>query len=380
MLGDGKVTSKITIFLDPAGKKPITKNVMKPIIPFALLGALLAIGANAATTDPVGYITHTVFGTGVSSEALTITGPALVQPDEYVGTTAADPSGLTTLTFASGVPTTFNTGDLLEITSGAEAGWWSTIMSSTDTTVVVNDAVPAVGGNVEVAVRAHNTVLGFLGDNNPGISSPASPGAVPGADKVQFLNPSQSLTSLIFLEDAVGNSVDSMGSGWFTTGFVRSDDKVILPGTAVMFRVFSSATNLTFTSTGSVKLTPTDVDVYVGPGATEGLTFIAQTDAVGATLGETGFVDGFVKASAPTDPFDRLQFLGEPDGGGLQALVSYGAANAGVIDPSEVAFGPLPAFSVATAVAWPEGIGAIVRRDGSQADGTLTLNPSTVAP
>jgi len=38
---------------------------MKPIIPFALLGALFAVGANAATTDPVGYVSLGETGVGL---------------------------------------------------------------------------------------------------------------------------------------------------------------------------------------------------------------------------------------------------------------------------------------------------------------------------
>ena len=127
---------------------------MKPIIPFALLGALLAVGAaDAAATDPVGYITHDIAGNvaALPTGADTYLGPVLTNPVDYAGITTVDPSGLTTLTFASGVPATFDGTCYLEITSGTQEGWWSQIVSSTATTIVIADAVPAVGGNVVLA-------------------------------------------------------------------------------------------------------------------------------------------------------------------------------------------------------------------------------------
>lgn len=345
---------------------------MKPIHSLALLGAL-SVAAQAAVTDPVGFVTHTLNGKGVASQALTITGPTLVNADAYVGTTTGDPGGGTVFALPSGVPTTFGTGDLLEITSGAFAGWWSTVISSTDTSVTVNDTVPAVGGVVDVAVRPHITLLGFLGDNNPGLSEPTSPAEVPTSDQVQFLNPDQSLTSHVYLGDAVGNSIDGQGAGWFTTAFARADDSIILPGTAVLFVIRSSTTDLTFTSTGDVKLTPTDIDVYPG------LTLVTQTDAVGASLIDTGFSDDFITATAPSDPFDRLQFLSPVDGSGIQALTSYGVAADGVIGPGLNVF-ILPSFANSNAVAWAEAVGAIVLRDAGQAAGTITIEGSTVGP
>ncbi len=334
---------------------------MKPIIPFALLGALLAVGAaDAAATDPVGYITHTVAPNGGSGSALTIVGPTLIQPTSFAGASTNNPSSSTTVNFSGGVPA-LNSTYYLEITSGPSEGWWTTVISSTATSVTTNDALPAglaVGTAVEI--RKHNTVLSFLGQNTPGLAAFGSPNP----DEVQFLNPDQSLTSVIYATTAGGAPAD----GWyFTSDFSSADGKVIEPGTGVIIKNNSNST-LTFTSTGEVKTTDTEVDVFPG------LTLLAQTAGAGASIDNTGFPTELIQFDGSNSDFDQLQFLAPS-----QALTSYAALAPGVAGPAAT-MGNLGTGLPAGADAFPEGTGAIIKRDPSKLASPITLQGSVVAP
>lgn len=339
---------------------------MKLLSSISIACALAGTVASATSTDPVGFITHTINGTnGNAPTSLSLIGPSLVRPIEYTGTTTADPSGLTTLTFPSGVPTTFGPADVLENTA---TGWWSTVISSTDTTITINDNFPSTGGgNATISVRKHNTIHSFLGDNNPGLSE-FNGSNISTVDLVQILQPNQAVQSYFY-----SPAPPAPTAGWYAVvGFAPSNDVPILPGTAIIIKT-SSATDLVFQSTGGVKETPTDIDVYTG------LTIIIQPDAVGATLAETDFGDDIFQASAPAGTYDLLQFLGPVDGGGNQAFTSYTAAAAGTPFPQGTPIA-VATFTDASSVVWPEGAGAVLNRNGANPDGILNLNGSTVSP
>jgi hypothetical protein len=233
---------------------------MKPIIPFALLGALLAVGAaDAAATDPVGYISHTVAGnvSALPTGADTYLGPVLANPIDFAGQTTVDPSGLTTLTFSGGVPTGLTGASYVEIKSGTQEGWWSEIVSSTATTIVLASAVPAVGGNVNVAVREFTTIQDFLGENNPGLATDAGT-----PDEVILLDPTTQ-TGRTFVYTLTNGPVTDPAT-W--VDFVSYDDvagEPLYPGTAITIRNFGAGSK-TFTSSGSVKTGKTQVDLLPG--------------------------------------------------------------------------------------------------------------------
>jgi hypothetical protein len=231
---------------------------MKPIIPFALLGALFAVGAaKAAVTDPVGYITHSIAGNPSAnpSGADTFIGPVLTRTVDFAGSTSASPSGLTTLTFAGGVPATLDPSSYLEITSGTSEGWWSQIVSSTATTIVISDTVPTLTGNVQVKVRKLMTVGAFLGANAPGLATDAGT-----PDEVIILDPVTQITQTVVWSVPPSTSP----AGW--VDFVSYNDAsnvYLYPGTALTIRRFG-ASSLSFASNGDVKTGKTQVDVLLG--------------------------------------------------------------------------------------------------------------------
>lgn len=250
---------------------------------------------------------------------------------------------------------------LIEITSGPSEGWWSTVVSSTATSVTANDAFPsglAIG--TTFSVRKHNTVLSFLGQNSPGLATFGSPSP----DEVQFLNVDQSISAIVYATTADGAPAD----GWyFTSDFSSADSKVIEPGTGLLIKNASNTT-ITFTSTGAVKLTDTEVDAFPG------LTLIAQTAAAGETIDNTGFPTEFIQFDGANGDFDQLQFL-EPS----QVLTSYAALAPGVAGP-DATMGNLGTGSPAGTDYFAEGVGAIIKRDPSRSASAVVLKGSVVAP
>jgi hypothetical protein len=336
---------------------------MKPYT-YSLLAAIFACGmaqgAATAYTTPVGYISHTIYGTASSgiSPSLTIIGPTLVQPDEFAGQTTVNPSGLTTLTFTGGVPTTFDTLYVLEIPS---SGWWSTVMSSTATSITVNDALPTgLPNNTAITVRKHNTVQLLLGENLPGIA----PFNGETGDEVQFLTPGGTIVPISYVPKEITSTETD---DWYDlTSSSLANDKVIEPGSAVLVKT-ASATNLTFTSAGTVKISPTQVDVFPN------LTLLAQVDAVGATLGDMNLATQMIPLEEPlVIPYDEFQFLTAT--GTVDGNVALGVSVGGPMMANLVTSGD------ATTTLLPEGQGVIFKRDPGQAASVITLPGATVAP
>lgn len=343
---------------------PKSYLVMKPIIPFALLSAFFAVGAaKAASTTPVGYITHSIAGntSGNPSGAATYLSATLVQPTEFAGTSTATPSGGSVITFSSGVPTTFNGAYVLEIAGGGSEGWWSAVISSTSTSITIADAFPqGLPANVAVTVRKFNTVKSLLGANTAGLN-PFDGGATQ-ADEIQFLNPSTGAVSAVsYLPETISGLPDE----WFDfVAGVSADNYPIAPGEAVRVVRFGSSA-LSFTSSGEVKTTKTQVDVVPAE------NWIAQPLAAGGSFGSMNFFSQMVKFDGGTTPNDVIDVL-NPD----QTSSSYVALDETLGGGYVLDF---VGGTDATSVVVPEGVGYVFRRDSSQAASVLTLPAPVIA-
>lgn len=253
---------------------------MKPIIPFALLGALFAVGTafGAAATDPVGYITHTIAGASGSIPGTSFVSSTLVNADAFAGVSTNDPSGGTTVTVGSALPAEVTGSGLyyVEIKSGANEGWWSTVTAVSGTgptTVTVNDNFPAgLGVGAQISIRKHQTLKGLFGANLAGLDPGLS---LDDADEVQLLNPAtQGASAYFYAIVADGAPVD----GWYDSGGNPADDVVIEPGSSALVKRKQPG-DLTFASSGSVKVTKTQVDIFPGD------NWVSTMRATGVTLG-----------------------------------------------------------------------------------------------
>lgn len=329
---------------------------MKPITSFALLCALAAM-AQGAVTDPVGYITHTIAANGTSAD--TYLSPTLVRPTEFAGASTVSPSGGATITFSGGVPTGLGTSYVLEITSGSSEGWWSTVVSSTATTIVVNDNFPSgLPSGVTVAVRKHNTLHSFLGNNTPGLID--FNGEDPN-DEVQILDPvTQAAKSYAWVTPANSGTPNGV---WFDLAeSVEANDVVILPGSAVKVNRIG-ATPLTFVSSGTVKTTKTQVDIFAN------FNWIGTQLAVGSTLGAMNFATQLNPFDGESPNYDELQFV-RPN----QVAEPFAAVNDGgfiMFDLANSVDGSNEPFA--------EGTGVVIIRTGNP-ESTITIPGTTVAP
>jgi hypothetical protein len=271
---------------------------MKPFIPYSLLAAAAACGfafGQTATTTPVGYITIPIGGNASASPegSSTYIGASLVNPAVFSGAATVSPSGGTVITVASGMPTDLGPADMLEITDGAQEGWWTTVVSSTATTVTVADNFPAgLAANVKFTVREFTTVSDFLGANSLGLGA---------TDEVQMLDPeAQLISTLVYAE------------GWFN--FVTeeaADNYIIYPGSGILI-VRRGESDLSLVATGEVKTTDTQVDVFPGS------NWLAQPNPTGGTFASMNF-------AAQIAPTDFLQLVRKDTGTG-QTIDNFVAA------------------------------------------------------
>jgi hypothetical protein len=346
----------LQIFLDGPALQPYLEDVMKPITSFALLCAFAAV-AQGAVTDPVGYITHTIAANGSSAD--TYISATLVRPTEFAGASTVTPSGGATITFAGGVPVDLDQTYVLEITSGASEGWWSTVVSSTATTIEVNDDFPGgLPSGVTVAVRKHNTLHSFFGNNNPGLIDFNGEDA---SDEVQILDPvNQSAKSYVWVTAENSGTDDGV---WFDVGdSVEANDVVIEPGTAVRITRIG-ATELEFVSTGTVKTTKTQVDIYPN------FNWVGTQLAVGSTLGAMEFATQLNPFDGENTDYDELQFIRS-----TQIAEPFAA-----VDDGGLIMFDLGNSADASAEPFAEGTGVVIIRNENPAS-TITFPGTEVAP
>jgi hypothetical protein len=336
---------------------------MKTKITYSLLAAAAACGfvqaQTTAYTTPVGYITIGIAANGSSAD--TFISASLVQPTEFAGASSASPSGLTTIIFTGGVPTTFNGLNVLEITEGASEGWWSTVVSSTSTSITISDAFPAgLPAATKISVRKHNTLKSFLGNNAPGLID--YDGENP-SDEIQILDAStQQAKSYVWLTPATSETPDGI---WF--GLLESadaTDAVIEPGSAVLVRRIG-ASPLSFVTSGTVKTTDTQVDVYPS------FNWVGTQIAAGSTLNGMGFNTQLNVFDGESLDYDEFQFI-LPS----QVAVPYAAVDDGI---GGFTMYNLAESEDAAITSFAEGTGAIIVRTGNPAS-TLTVPGTVVAP
>jgi len=246
---------------------------MKTLIPFTLAAALAASGfthAQTAFSNSSGYITVPIAGNvaGSSAGAGTFVSAPLANLSLFAGSATASPSGGQVISFNGGVPLNLSGASMLEITNGASEGWWTTVASSTATSVTITDSFPAgLAANVAVAVRKFTTIQDVFGENEAGlIDASNSP-----FDEIQILDAASA--------GQPTKTVVRSGADWFD--FVAetvANEDIIYPGTAVKV-IRRGALPLSLVIKGGVRVTKTHADVFPGT------NWIGQPNPVGETFG-----------------------------------------------------------------------------------------------
>lgn len=273
---------------------------MKPIIPFALLGALLAVGAaDAAATVPVGYYSYE----GKAGGNLFI--PSLVNPASFTGTLTG--ASATTLTVAANSFTAnaFNEGVTfakfyVEITSGPNAGVGIDIVSNTANVLTLDADITTLGlaGTESVVIRPHVTLKSSLA------AAEASLNAF--SDNATFYATDGSFVTYIYGADG--------GTGW-SSDFVTNDggDRPVRPGTGYVLGLIA---DVALTVTGEVK--EADTVVQLGGGVANIVGPVNPLVGTTVPLNATGlgslvaFTDGItVYQPGPLDTFVSYVPLGD---------------------------------------------------------------------
>ena len=331
----------------------------------SLIGAAAVFAQTTATTTPVGYITCNINGVPVGfKDATTYIAPSLVEKTEFAGLTESAATNV--LTFSGGVPTTFDGSYVLEITSGASEGWWSTVTSSTATTITLNDNFPAgLSAGVAISVRKHSTLFSFLGNNSPGLTTYDG---VRVSDEVHILNPATQ-GSVVYAYVAGADLGDPAYPDGVWLNLATSEyanNVVIEPGAAVR-AVRKSAAGLSFVAVGTVKTTNTQVDVYPD------YNWFGTPLAVGNTLNGMALNDQLHPYDGVTPNYDNLQIVDAAQKASVYA--AYDTTGEG---------GPMSMLDLATSedagsVLLTEGTGAVIFRTGNPAS-TITIPGTVVAP
>lgn len=268
---------------------------MEPsFLPLRSLGAALACSLLAAlnphglaqvqtTTDPVGFITLDVAGTGGATPSqLSFRGLGLTRPIEYQGSAETVQANTLTDNEATWADNQFNGAGafFVEITSGPAAGTTYDITATAggaSKTITVAGTLPT-GANATFKVRKHWTIGTVFGPNNEG---GLQGGTESTADRILVYN---------------GNGYDAYfystgglpGIGWRKAGDVTNADKtntVLLPDEGLIVQRQQSAPTKVVLM-GAVKTLQTSSAVI------QGLNFIGNVYAAPMTLGSSGLYTG----------------------------------------------------------------------------------------
>ena len=276
---------------------------MKPIIPFALLGALFAVGvAGAAVTKPVGYETITL-----DPGKFNLVGVRLFEApvasgvfESSTATTLVDDDASFSLVAATTYVIEFENGAVFTAPGSDFSG--TTISNLTGVTAALESSY---------IVREASTIASVFGaSNETGLA--ASPNADPTEADI-ILVPSDTGFTRVFYSTFTS---DPAFAGWLDAdSFEQASGVVILPSDGFFVQTAVSAAPIDLVVTGEVKTTPT---AFV---AESDFSLLSSVYPAGATLENSG-LSAFVQASANADPTEADVVLLPVSGGFTRAFFS----------------------------------------------------------
>ena len=268
---------------------------MKPIIPFALLGALLAVGAaDAAVTTPVGYVTKTL-----PAGQTTLVGLTLQNPVVSAGVLDAESSSSVTDTEAN-FTTLLTAGAtyILELANGTvqEVTAWAggVLTTPQDITSLVTP------GTTTYTLRKAATVSDVFGATNSAGLGDDSDGSLIGTDFILIPN-GVAFDTVYYFNDGAGTT------GWFDDQGNPSDTKPIAYQDGFFVQRAAGA-SIDLVITGEVKKVETDGALV------NGYNYLNGVAPVGLTLGTSG-LESFIAIDTVGDiETADLVLLQQPSG------------------------------------------------------------------
>jgi hypothetical protein len=329
------------------------KNKLSLLVGFASLAAIVGVQAQSAVTDPVGYVTSTVAGTGSpSAPSFSAISPTLVNKIEFAG--AATTVATVTITF-TGTPFTAGAytpapGTEAQFYAEAPNGEWRTIASNTANQLVLETAFSgAVVATNTIKVRRHVTLSDYFGATNS--AGLLAGGEAAAADEVIFLDSATQSQSSYFYSNLAGFT------GWKSVGFDDANNKVIPPNQGLII-ARKTAAPVSIVRTGYVKTGPTQLAFN------NGFNVVPVPHATGTVLGDNDPVTPL----ADSNLFTGSLATGVQGGGEAAAadefIVVGGTTNyfysnlAGFTGWKDVGFGD------ASTVRFPEGSAVLLNRKG----------------
>ncbi|MGB8168011.1 MAG: hypothetical protein WCF18_11005, partial [Chthoniobacteraceae bacterium] len=258
-------------------RSPLESSLAIALVVCSIFASSAPAQTPTAATDPVGFISVSVAPGSAASPTLSLVSPTLMHAVEWQGAILTI-SG-TAITVA-GTPWTtgqFGTNGqyFVEVSSGASAGAWTDIQSSTATGLTTLDDLSAfAGAGTSIRIRKHTKLTDFLGVNNSaGLKGAA---ALANADEVTVYDGSNSTVYWYY------DASDGLGSaGWLDSLGQSAANVVIAPHEGVVVRR-KVGSQVSFTSMGTVKTGNTFYPIKTG------LNVLGTVSAKGLTLATCG--------------------------------------------------------------------------------------------
>ena len=243
-----------------------------------------SVFAAEAMTDPVGFITLAITGTGGGAAKYSFKGLGLTRSVDYQGSAETSAGGTSTLVDndATWTDNLFNGAaaavtHYVEITSGPSAGTTYDITATTASTKTLTLAQPLAAGvanDSTFKVRKHWTIGDVFGPNNEGGLFGGNSGS---ADQVLVYGPGGVPVTYYYKASGPG------GTGWRSTNSTSAPEvgRVIYPEEAIVIKRTQSA-DVSLVLTGAVKVGQSSYPVVVGN------NFLANVCATNMTLADSG--------------------------------------------------------------------------------------------
>ena len=249
------------------------------LIPF-LIGASV-LSAQTVSTDPVGYITVNVAGTGGAGSAkISIIGSPMHGAVLASGSLTSAAGTTLNSTSSSLTDSAYSSSHYIQITSGANTGVTSAITGNTATSVSTSDDLSSLlSGDETFAIRAFTTLGDIFGAaNESGIGGGANSNV---ADEILVYNGSS--FDVYYYQDGAPFG----GTGWrsSTNGFSSAANTVIPHGLSIVVKR-KQADDVALVLSGSVFTTDTSVPVE------SGVNWLAGSHPVNYTLASYFGADG----------------------------------------------------------------------------------------
>jgi uncharacterized protein (TIGR02597 family) len=293
----------------------LTTHLLPVLCALLTLPAAAFAQTSSATTDPVGFVTLNINGTGGNApSALTFLGLSMTRPVAFEGTVSTV-SGTTIVctgaTWADGAFNGTNGPYFVEVTSGPLAGMMTDIVNTVAATqsLVLISPISGLTGGETIKVRPHWTLPAVFGATNS--AGLGGSGSVAGADEILVYDPVGQAYQTYYYKTTTYLG----GAGWRTSANADASQVPLYIDEGILI-VRKQPAPLSVVLTGAVKTGPTLIPI------SQGLNFVSNVyPAAGPSLGTLGASQLFT-GSATTG----LAGSGSPAAADLVQFYSFNSA------------------------------------------------------